>query len=91
MKIHCSLDINMKSITKDFMKHGIVLVDDLGTQTLEQFEDIEYALLNEIGPAADSIPTETEEYKTSIGTVFAIRNPKKMDDLEASLFVAKAF
>lgn len=90
MKIHSSYDIKIKSISGDLMKHGITLVDDCGTQTLEQFKDIEYGVLCELGHAADLIDTETEKYQIQFGSIFVIRNPDRIDENETRLLIAKS-
>ena len=63
MKLHSSLEPDLAKITKAFMKDGVVFLDDTGTRTIEQVEDIEYAMLEEIGPIADAYPTEITEYE----------------------------
>lgn len=87
MKIHSSLEINIKEISKSFMKDGLVLVDDTGTPTIEQFEEIEYAMLDEIGNNADAYPTEIDEHETPYGTIFIIRNPDRIPEAQASRFL----
>ena len=84
MKLHSSLEPDLTRITKAFMKDGVAFLDDTGTRTIEQVEDIEYAMLEEIGPIADAYPTEITEYETAIGAVFAIWNPERVNDTQVS-------
>ena len=90
MKIHSSYDIKIKSITKDLVQHGIALVDDCGIQTLDQFEDIEEAVLYGLGHAADLMNTEIEEYEAPLFSVFVIRDLDRIDDTEASHLISKS-
>jgi len=73
MKIHSSLDFNISVMVQDLIKHGIALVDDLGTPDMEQLADIEEAVLFDLENRSTLFDIEVDQFETYLGSVFVMQ------------------
>lgn len=87
MKIRDAYRYDARAGSKELLRHGITIVDDIGESLWELCRD---ELLGELGFAADELELEVDRVETWKGPLFVFRDPARVSGAEARELVLRA-
>lgn len=88
MQIYSVHDFDAKSAARDFLREGIVAVDDVSANLYDLARE---ELFHQLGHATDAFDIKTQRVPTYVGPVFVFRDASRISAKQARMFVLAQF